>query len=159
MNNEILFTDSEEQAYSQTKGNIEEFPDGEYTGLFASVNLVNVKGRRTLILKYQIETPEDFAGAEKAHFINLENPKIYWLVKRDMASFGIGDDVRLVDLPVALLEPIGRVVNFTLETNGKYQNVKIKSVYEKSAQPESLSQNEYDKALDDFDKVDEDMPY
>ncbi|OQA61449.1 MAG: hypothetical protein BWY41_00129 [Candidatus Atribacteria bacterium ADurb.Bin276] len=133
----VIFSDQEEQAFKEASSSY--LPDGDYRGILveAEAKLIGMNRDKKLVLKYQLEAPEEHAGKTHVHFLNLENAsqKAYGYLKGVVGKFGLPTDgLRLRDLESEMkkLCESKTEVLFSLipkEYNGKsYQNTEIRAV-------------------------------
>lgn len=131
----IFFSDEEIKEFMAAGSGIKDFPNGKYSGKLTRVKLgtFGKDNKRSLLLTYTIESPAEFAQAKYGHFINLDNPKMYWLVKKTIEKFGVDTtDLRPDQIDTVMERTIGKQVDFFLVQTGQYQNCEVETVRDAS---------------------------
>lgn len=131
----IYFSPEERADYKSEK--IESLEDGDYQGLLyaAQFKLLGKEGERfkKVCVTYKIEKPETHYGRDYVHFLPLQKGGFKFL-KFVLKQFGVDPDaIGIDDIVNELTARSGAEVHFSLQTEGKYQNCKLKDVFLKSS--------------------------
>lgn len=124
----VKFSEEEEKQF-KTSGE-QSYVDGDYIGtlIAAEVKEFGQERKKRLVLKYLINHPASYVGKVFVHYLTLDMPSIYWVVKKAVAALGIDTrELALAHLEEAVFDRVSKVeVQFNLKTDKKgYQNASI----------------------------------
>lgn len=131
----IMFTEEEERAFRDSRGN-GGLPDGSYETILTQVEakLVGKDRLKKLVLSYEILLPQSLEEQRYIQFLPMDNINAYGLLKSTLKKFGLRvDGIGLSEIESEMKKLVGAEVHFTLITNtgknGKeYQNAEITAV-------------------------------